>query len=223
MDGEPSVGAHAWEQRVIDAEVTGTLRSIEELVVPKGAAHAELDILDPYRLAVTSPRMLLYQLLDAFLEHSDADKGNVQLFDPDRDGLVIAAQRGFRRKFLEFFDLVGDHGSACADAAARGTPVAVADVEHSSVFTRDSRDVMLESAARAVLSIPIASPTGEALGVISCHYPRARPRFDSDRPLLALLAEAAGRAIPWHSRNVVHPKGTNHLTWSGGNGIAPRR
>src|SRR5262249_25468689 len=42
-------------------------------------------------------------MLDAAIELGHADKGNIQLLDPQAGALVIAAQHGFEEPFLNFF------------------------------------------------------------------------------------------------------------------------
>jgi hypothetical protein len=59
-------------------------------------------------------------MLAATIELLDADKGVVQLLDPERCVLTIACQRGFKQEFLDFFREVS-RGAArlVADPCAR--------------------------------------------------------------------------------------------------------
>ncbi|MBF6169932.1 GAF domain-containing protein [Nocardia blacklockiae] len=185
------------EQVRVDAEISATARNIDDLVVRRTDAFAGVEVLDPYLLAALGPRALLQLLPDTILANSDADKVDVQLYDHERGGLVIAEQRGFEAEFLAFFRVVGTEGSACAAAAQRAEPVTVSDVEHSTLFTAAGRDVLRDSETRAVQSMPLLAPDRRVLGVVSCHY-TGRPRFDHDQQLLGLLADATERAIRWH-------------------------
>ena len=161
----------------------------------------DLDVLDPDFLATADPPLLLSGLLDAALSRSHADIGNTQLVDPDRHGLYIAAQRGFEREFLDFFEWVSDDGSACATAAHHGTKVMVPDVARSPLYTDESRDAMLGARSNAVQSIPLVSSAGHLLGVFSCHYLRPGRPSDDDAPLLDALTRAAVRALEWKARS----------------------
>lgn len=57
-----------------------------------------------------------------------AERGNIQLADPDTGALRIAAQRGFGPEFVEYFATVTDDGSACGRAARRHAQVVITDV-----------------------------------------------------------------------------------------------
>jgi PAS domain S-box-containing protein len=66
----------------------------------------------------------LHRILDAAIAIAGAQKGHLQLLDRSSNSLRIAAQRGFDKPFLEFFEEVSDHDAACAGAALRaGTRV----------------------------------------------------------------------------------------------------
>jgi two-component sensor histidine kinase len=131
-------------------------------------------------------------VLDAAIELTSADKGNIRLLD--RDGaLVIAAQRGFGSEFLTFFERQFAHdGSACAVALATGDQVIVDDVETSSVFGREALQVMMRADARAVQSTPLKSSTGSTLGLISTHFSRPYRPTEDELTALLLLAGVAG-------------------------------
>ena len=159
-----------------------------------------LDILDPDFLASADQQTLLAALLEAALNQSSADTANVQLVDSGRNGLYIAVQQGFDRAFLDFFEWVGDDGSACAAAATKGTTVMVPNVLRSPLFTEASRQVMLDARSAAVQSIPLLSSTGELLGVFSCHYHKAGRPCDDVTPLLDALAKATSQSLQWQAR-----------------------
>jgi anti-sigma B factor antagonist len=62
-----------------------------------------------------------------------ADMVNVQLRD-QAGALRIVAQEGFRRPFLDFFEVVDDTESACGVALGSGRSVWVSDVARSGIF-----------------------------------------------------------------------------------------
>jgi GAF domain-containing protein len=201
VDDGPSRGPTTIAHRRTGAAVSVTERRITRLAKPRDQLrYPDLDVLDPYFLAATDQQTLLYALLDAALRHTDADMGNVQLFDPAR-GLHIAAQRGFHQPFLDFFAWVRDDRSACGTAAARAQPITVPDVARSAIFgSGPARKVVLDAHARAVQSFPLVGSGGQLLGVFSTHYHKpGRPRA-SDSRLLAVLTRAAARALQWNPR-----------------------
>jgi GAF domain-containing protein len=138
-----------------------------------------------------SPVELCESALDAALFAARTDLGNVQLLDAG-GALRIAAQRGFERPFLEFFDAVKGPESACGVALILGRQYAVADITTHAVFRgTEAGDVLLAAGARAVESTPIMSASGAPLGMLSVHH---RCPGTPDDAVLALLARVARRA-----------------------------
>ena len=140
----------------------------------------------------TSVPECLEQILDAAIEFTAGDKGNVQLFDTKSNALTIAAQRGFEAPFLRFFATLGDNPAACGTALRANDRIIVEDVMHSDIFAgSEAREVLLSAGVRAVQSSPLLSSTGNVLGMISTHY--AHPFRPDDRQLrlLDLLARTA--------------------------------
>ena len=102
-----------------------------------------------------------------------APMGNAQLFEADRRALRLVAQSGFTTEFTDFFRIVEDTASACGTASSTGRPVWVSDVAQSPIFAQtDSLEVILAAGSRAVASIPVASPAGQLIGMISLHHQR---------------------------------------------------
>lgn len=189
------------EQQWIRHEAAVTQRSLDALVPPEDRRrYPDLDVLDPYFLATASRQTALGGLLEAILERSAADMGDVQLCAPNRLGLYIAEHRGLERPFLDYFAWVDGQGSACAVAASRRKAVIVPDVAHSPVFTEESRQVMMEARARAVSSVPLRDAAGSLLGSFSVQYRKARWPREEDLRLLASLSRVASRYLMWHGR-----------------------
>ena len=139
--------------------------------------------------------LLLHDILDAAIEITGAQMGNIQLLEGDV--LRIAAQRGFDRPFLEFFASVHGEEAACGAALQRAERVVVADVLKSPIFIdTPALDVMIAAGARAVQSTPLVSRSGLVLGMFSTHYQHA-PQQPSERALrlLDILARQAADLI----------------------------
>jgi PAS domain S-box-containing protein len=138
---------------------------------------------------------LLGEILDAGIEITGADMGNIQLLD-DAGRLGIVAHRGFDSAFLEFFDEVHDGIAACGLALQKGERVIVEDVACSPVFAgRPALEAMLAAEARAVQSTPLVSRSGKVLGIFSTHYRRPQRPTDRELRLLDLLARQAADLI----------------------------
>jgi PAS domain S-box-containing protein len=109
-------------------------------------------------------------ILEGAIETMGASMGNVQLRDPEREVLRIAAQRGFNQPFLDFFAEVSSADrSACGRALSSGERIIVADVEADPDFV-PMRDVAREAGFRAVQSTPLLGRSGTALGMLSTHF-----------------------------------------------------
>ena len=139
--------------------------------------------------------LLLHDILDAAIEITGAQMGNIQLLNGDR--LRITAQRGFTAPFLEFFDAVHGDQAACGTALQRGERVIVEDVRKNPIFAgTPALEVMLAAGALAVQSTPLVTRSGRVLGMFSTHYQRA-PQQPSERELrlLDILARQAADVI----------------------------
>jgi PAS domain S-box-containing protein len=113
---------------------------------------------------------LLGEFLDAAIEITHADMGNVQLLDAATGELRIAAQRGFDGPFLDFFNVVHPRTAACGSAMHSRQRIIIEDVASSPAYDSTSREVMLEAGARAVQSTPLVTRSGKLVGVFSTHY-----------------------------------------------------
>ena len=81
---------------------------------------------------------LLGEILDAGIEITAADMGNIQLLD-DAGRLGIAAHRGFDAPFLEFFNEVHDGLAACGSALQKGERGHRRGCRQQSCFRRHAR------------------------------------------------------------------------------------
>ena len=148
-------------------------------------------------LADTRPRSdrrqeVLEGALQIAITAAGTTMGNLQL--RTAEGLVIAAQRGFQKPFLDFFARVHDEGS-CGAAARKGGCVVVSDVARDPIFVgTPAAPVMAEAGVRAVQSTPLITPGGELVGMLSTHYPEVHHPSERD---LERIARIAQRAAAW--------------------------
>lgn len=130
----------------------------------------------------SSFRGCLAEITKTAIAISEADKGNLQLYDATSGSLTIAAQQGFQGDFLKFFDSVRGKDTACGAAMATAKQIIVDDVLTSSIFAgQTAQKVLLDAGVRAVVSTPLLSSKGTLLGVLSTHF--TRPRHPSEHQL----------------------------------------
>src|SRR5262249_12926418 len=113
------------------------------------------------------------EFLASIIDATDADFGNVQLFDSTNQVLRIAAHRGFATEFLDYFETVScDDDCLCGAAMNARTRMVVLDVSEHPVYSKDSRGVMLRANVRSVQTTPLIDSLGKLLGMVSTHYKR---------------------------------------------------
>jgi hypothetical protein len=140
---------------------------------------------NPVRSLAWNQSSPLDWVVDLALRLTDASKGNLQLFDPTSGVLHIAAQSGFKRKFLQHFECVrAGEAAACGEALQTRSRVIVEDVTRSPVFHgTPALDVLLDAGVKAVQSTPLVSRSGAFLGMLSTHWesPHLPSSFDLAR------------------------------------------
>jgi hypothetical protein len=120
--------------------------------------------------SLTNLSDLLSGILDAAIEITTADFGNVQIYDQKTGALRLVAHRGFGLDFVKFFGIVRDEKCSCGAARRAGKRVIVEDVATDPIFDAETRAVMLNAEARAVQSTPIYSRDSVLLGMLNTHY-----------------------------------------------------
>ena len=129
----------------------------------------------------------LQEVLKGAIEISGADKGNVQLVDPESGSLKLITHSGFDEAFLDFF--ATRKPSACDMAMQTHQRVIVEDVRQSALFVGNaSLQVMTKAGVLAVQSTPLISSAGHVLGVISTHFNSPYRPTEQELRLMDLLA-----------------------------------
>lgn len=146
--------------------------SLEEAALMSATLRTQIDELakhGPFRRQFTST--LLSGILDAVIEGSGADMGNIQLFNPKTGQLLIRIHRGFEEPFLNFFNSVHAGQAAYGTALKRARRVIVPDVTNSPIFSGTPvLEVMLDAGIRAVQSTSLIGKSGRIWGMLSTHY-----------------------------------------------------
>jgi PAS domain S-box-containing protein len=135
----------------------------------------------------------LAEILKVAIDLTGADKGNIQLFDIASGSLVIAAQRGFDKRFLSFFENVrAGEAATCGAAFETAKRIIAEDVSQSEIFVgQPALDVLIEAGVRAVCSTPLISSGGQILGMISTHFDVPHRPAEGELELTDLLARQA--------------------------------
>jgi two-component sensor histidine kinase len=125
----------------------------------------------------------------------DADKGNVQLLDPSRGILFIAAHQGFEQPFLDCFkEVSAADDSACGRALRYGERVVIEDVEADAEYA-PFRAIARDAGYRSVQSTPLIGRDGKPLGIISTHFREIRQLTPEEGELLDLHSRLAAQFI----------------------------
>ncbi len=135
----------------------------------------------------------LEEVLHATLEMLCAERGSVQLHDPENNQLKIVASVGMSDEFLSFYRAVStENHSACGRAFSNKERAVVVDVEKDEAY-RPYLSVARKEGFRAVQSTPLIGVDGETLGIISTHWSTPHEMSLQDTQRLDLYArQAAG-------------------------------
>ncbi|WP_236576552.1 GAF domain-containing protein [Streptomyces sp. HF10] len=99
-----------------------------------------------------------------------AEMGSVQLVE---NGMLrLEKHTGLNKRFTDHFTFV-EHSTTCAQAAAEARQVTVEDVAACDTFDEGSRRAILRAGSLACHSVPLISPKGAVVGMISSHHDKA--------------------------------------------------
>lgn len=165
----------------MDLEATASLHEISTVFVHEGSLESVLE-----------------RIVDAAVAITGADMGHLQLLDPVSECLTIAAQRGFDRFFVDFWNAASTEQGPCNVNAKTRQRVIIEDIESVSELLDDaSIAIQREAGIRALQSTPLVGTSGALLGMLSTHYRQpGRPDTQALR-FLDLLARQAADMIAW--------------------------
>jgi len=153
-----------------ESRIATALRESEARLATEADALIFLNELSARLWQMPTLQQGLDQMVSATLLLLRADKGNIQLLEPEGRVLRIAAQYGFDDAFLEAFRAVtADDASACGRALRRGEPIAIADIEADADYA-PLRPVARAAGYRAVHSTPLVGRDGAPVGIVSAHF-----------------------------------------------------
>ncbi|HYA18363.1 MAG TPA: GAF domain-containing sensor histidine kinase [Bryobacteraceae bacterium] len=137
----------------------------------------------------------LEQMLQAGIALLGADMGKIQLLNPARQILTIAAHRGFRPDFLEHFrEVSAADNSACGRGLRTGKRIIIEDVNEDPKY-EPHRAAAAAAGYRAVQSTPLFGRDGAPIGIFSTHFGKPHRPSELDLIRFDLYASQAGQFI----------------------------
>ena len=179
-------------------EAAEAVRRSEARLAEEAQALARLNEVSSRLWQIRNLSEGLDEMLAAAIELLGADMGNIQILDPERRVLVIAAQRGFKKEFLEFFrEVTMEHDSACGRALRSGKRTVIENVESDEQYA-PLRPVARAAGYRAVQSTPLIGRDGTPLGMFSTHFRAPHRPSEQDLRRLELYVRQAADFIERH-------------------------
>ncbi|OIK29289.1 antitermination regulator [Streptomyces malaysiense] len=151
---------------------------------------------------------VLMGALHRALHVTGARMGNVQLVE---NGMLrLEKHTGLNKRFTDYFAFVEASTTACARAAREARQLTVKDIAASDTFDEGSRQAILQTGSRACHSVPLVSPNGAVVGMISSHHESTLGDL-TETQLNALhdLGGQVARWLIWHRGTV--SGALNHL------------
>ena len=137
---------------------------------------------------------VLHRVLAAAVELPKADKGTLQLCEPNANALEMVAQIGFDDEFLHQFQRVPLDFATCGAAYQRQQRVVVAHIATDAEFAR-LRPLYSKHEVVSAQSTPLFGGDGEVLGVLTTYGRDPGVPSDEQLRILDLYADQAARII----------------------------
>jgi PAS domain S-box-containing protein len=160
-----------------------TLLESERRLAAEAAALARLNELSTRLWRTRSLNEGLDEILAAVIELLGAEKGKIQLLDPESSRLILRAQRGFGPELL-FREVSAADDFLCAEGLRSGQRIIIEDIEADDAFA-PHREAARAAGCRSLVSTPLVSADGESIGMVAAYFrPIHRPseqelrRFD---------------------------------------------
>lgn len=164
------------------------LRSNEARMAAELEAVRSLHRITVAAATAASTHDALEQILDAAIELHHADFGFVQLLSATAKGEAIEAQRGFEPETLGRLRSAADNDRTSSGQALRTrATVQIADIAQGEFEAE--REVAGPSGYRAVQCIPLITPGGKIVGILSIHFREPHSFSERDRQIADLLGQ----------------------------------
>lgn len=139
---------------------------------------------------------LLQQVLNAAIEISGADKGILQVLEPENGKLQVKAQLGFEERFVELFNNIDQSDETpCGQVLRQLSRVVVEDINSNPIYGAPSLRILGEVGIRTLECTPLLSRSGLLVGVLTTHWCRIHKPDDRLSRITDLLARQAADLI----------------------------
>jgi diguanylate cyclase (GGDEF)-like protein len=182
-------------------EIGDIMRSRNNMLTRLEASEAELRQRLKELSALNATAVLLSQstlmeevlnrILDKVLEITGAGAAGVSLLEPDKNMLVIRAQRGFSPEWLAQ-EAHRPASCLCGSVIQEDKPLCLEGMDPAD--PRVTRPACAREGFRSLCIVPLRAE-GEALGVLSLHSREARPHTAQERDLLSAIGSQIGVAL----------------------------
>lgn len=189
-----------YETLLAKAELKSERDQLGELLKQAQLELGELEKASTPEMARDDAALKLFaeHCTDEAMKLHGAQFSTLQIFDEQRDTLIILAQRNFRAPFLHHLALMrpGD-GSACGRCLAEGRPAAIGDV-NSDVAFEPHREAAREAGFESVQACPVLSRSGSLMAVLSTYFSTPQRFSEDELNRIALYAKKIGTGLERH-------------------------
>lgn len=141
---------------------------------------------------------LIYeQLLDAATTIMHADMGDIQLFIPEKNELLLLTWKGFSEEIADSWKWVGkDSGTICSEAFKVNKRIVIRDINDCE-FPKKAGSLkgLLSAGIRAGQSTPLITRSGQFVGMISTMWRNIHEPSEREIHLLDIVARQAADVI----------------------------
>ncbi len=181
-------------------DATSVLRESQQMLAVEREFAERLQQVATKQISGGGIQELYEKILDALQGIVGADFASIQMFYPERGShgeLRLLACRGFSTQTFQRWEWVSRAtATTCGEALRTGTKVVVPDIRDCN-FIAESGELQnyLESGIRAVQSLPLASRSGELLGMLSTHWREPHESSPTEARALDVLTRLAADLV----------------------------
>lgn len=177
--------------------VEEALRKSEEKLVMDLADTKLLQSISSHFISEHDLPSLYEQLLEAATTIMHAEMGDIQLFIPERNELLLLTWKGFTEEIAESWKWVGkDSGTICSEAFNVNKRIIIRDIEDCEFVKKaGSLKGLLSAGIRAGQSTPLITRSGQFVGMISTMWNKIHEPSERELHLLDILARQAADVI----------------------------
>jgi hypothetical protein len=123
--------------------------------------------------------------------------GNIHIYHPEEEVLVMVAQEGLKKSFIQHFKVTKPFDSTpCGRAIGICSPILISDIEEDVAF-KPHRRITRSAGFRAIISVPMLGKSGKKLGVVTNYFTEPKWNWHTDRldDILPDLTKATDKLV----------------------------